>query len=458
MKVLLVKPNLGHATLAGNDFVELEPLELEYLAAGIPHHDVRLIDMRYDNDLDDTLTRFRPDIVAATAYSVHFKNVLGIMRTARRLDPNVFTVIGGHHATLLPNDFDREEIDAVVIGEGVFSFAELVNNLKRNLPLEAIPGLAIRHRDKFHFTKPRADIGSIDLLPLPNRKITEKHRKKYFYLWWKPAALIRASIGCAYRCSFCPIWSAANGRCEYRSPEAVADELRTVKENFVYFCDDNAFHDYKKMKRLGRIIKEEKINKEYFFFSRPDTLLKHPDLVEDWAGIGLRQVFIGVEVLDTEKMRSLHKYMEADSSREAIRILNANGIDPFAAFMVFPDFSEDDFRRILDYMDEMKIYFNEVTVLTPAPGSELYFQEKANLISDDYDLYDYLHAVLPTKLHPREFYRHLANLYIKAYSPSRAIRAAPHFRPALTPRRLMEIVRKGSRNYFSIRNAWKSFQ
>ncbi len=456
LKILLVKPNISRGTLTGSDFVELEPLELEYLAAGIPQYEVRLIDMRFENNLDDMITAFRPDIVASTAYSVHFYNALKIMRTAKRLIPEVFTVVGGHHATLSPFDFNCNEIDAIVLGEGVFSFRELVENFEKGLSFENIHGLAIRNNGNLLLTRPRNDIEYIDLFPLPDRNVTEKYRKNYFYLWWRPAALLRASAGCAYRCSFCPIWAAANGMCVYRSPELVAEELHTIKEGFVYFCDDNAFYDSEKMAILCQIIKRDDINKEYFFFSRPDAVVRHAGLVEKWAEVGLRQVFIGVEAIEAEKLKDLHKNMEDKTTRKAVHILKENGIDPFAGFMVFPDFTEDDFDRILDYMDESGIYYNEVTVLTPAPGSDLYMEKKESLITEDYELFDYLHSVLPTALPQRKFYRNLANLYIRSYSPLRALRIRPSFKPSLSPGRIIEIVRKGLRNYLNIKKAWKS--
>ncbi len=309
MRILLVKPHLSRATHAGKDFVELEPLELEYLAAALPNHDVELLDMRFEKNLEKKIEEFQPHIVGTTAYSaphivgttaysVHFYNALKVMQTAKRIDKDIFTVVGGHHATLMSQDFNRKEIDAIVIGEGIFSFKELVENLERRRSLRNIPGLALRENSDLVFTEPRNDIDNVDLFPLPNRDITRKYRQNYFYLWWKPVALMRASVGCAYRCSFCPIWKAARGRWKCRAPELVAEELATVKEGFVYFCDDNAFFDKEKMEALYNFIKQRNIRKEYFFFSRTDTLVKHQDLIEKWAEIGLRQVFLGIEAVN----------------------------------------------------------------------------------------------------------------------------------------------------------------
>ncbi len=458
MRILLAKPYLSPPTLTGGNYVELEPLELEYLAAGLYNHDVELIDMRYEKDLESRIVTFQPHVVASTAYSIHVYNTRRIMEIAKRISEDIFTVVGGHHATLMPHDFQRKEIDAIVLGEGVYSFRDLVETLERGLPIESVSGLCFRKDSDFVFTEPRSDIENIDLFPLPNRNITRKYRKEYFYLWWRPAALLRASVGCAYRCSFCPIWKAAGGKWKYRSPQLVADELATISENFIYFCDDNAFFDSERMATLCQLIKERNIKKEYFFFSRPEALVKCPDLVENWAEIGLRIVFLGIEAVDTEKLRPLNKRMDSRTNKKAVEILRRNGIDPLAAFIVFPEFSKKDFDQIYDYMEELGIYYSEFSVLTPLPGSNLYWERKEDLITENYELFDNVHPVLPTRLTQREFCKNLARLWIKAYSPLRVIRLKPTIRPPLSLGRITKTLRTALKNYYSIKNGYKAIR
>lgn len=453
MRILLVKPDVGPFTLSGGDYVELEPLELEYLAGGLRGHDVRLLDLRYDGSLEAEIERFGPDLVACTAYSVHVYKALSIFSAAKRLKPDVYTVVGGHHATLLPGDFHRAQVDAVVIGEAVFSFRELVEALERGRSPRAVPGIWHRDRGRFSFTGPRNDIGQIDRFPLPDREITRRYRDRYFYLWWRPAALARTSAGCAYRCSFCPIWKAAGGKWAYRSPESVADELAGIEEDFVYFCDDNAFFCDDSMRELHGLLEDRRVNKEYFFFSRADAVVRHRKLVESWAEIGLRQVFLGLEAVDNQKLLVLNKRTREGTNEEAVAILKANGVDPFAGFMVFPDFTADDFDRIYDYVDKLGIYYVELSVLTPAPGSELYWRSRGELTTGNYELFDYMHPVLPTRLESREFSARLARLWWQAYSPRRALRVRPAHRPPLTGWQLGRTLFIALKNYRAIKRS-----
>jgi len=46
----------------------------------------------------------------------------------------------------------------------------------------------------------------------------------------------------------------------------------------------------------------------------------------------------------------------------------------------------------------MEFSFLSFAVLTPLPGTDLYEDVKGNLITTDYDLFDFIHTQLPTKL------------------------------------------------------------
>ncbi|MDH5196099.1 MAG: B12-binding domain-containing radical SAM protein [Gemmatimonadota bacterium] len=456
MKILLVKPPLSAPTIAAGEVTELEPLELEYLAAALRDHDVAIVDLRYDRDVETALHRFQPDVVGVTALSVQVDSALAVLRAARRADPGIVTVVGGHHATLLPGDFQRAEVDVIVCGEGAFTFAELLQRLERGVAPSDVPGLWYRRNDAFVHTGPRNDIERIDDLPLPDREVTSRYRHRYIHFWWRPAALMRASSGCAYRCAYCPIWKAAGGKWCYRDPERVAEELAGIREGFVYFADDNMFFDRDRMTALHRAIVARDIRKEYFLFSRADAIVRCRDLLPRWAEIGLRQVFLGLEAVDVDTLKPLNKRTNAATDQEAVRLLLSNGIDPLASFMVFPDFGVADFDRVYDYVEQLGVYYCEYSVLTPAPGSDLHYRMRDQLTTDDYRRFDYMHPVLPTRLREREFFRQLARLYWRTYSPSRALRVRPCTPPPVTLAKLARNLWMGWRMYRRIRNGYRA--
>jgi len=140
MKILLVQPAKPQKALGGEDFHIFEPLALEYLAAGVGDHDVRILDMRLDPDLDPVLRDYQPDVVGITSYTVHVNTVKRLFEQIKGVNPDVVAIVGGHHATVMPEDFYTPYIDVIVTGEGVFSFRDIILRLEKKMDLSRIPG------------------------------------------------------------------------------------------------------------------------------------------------------------------------------------------------------------------------------------------------------------------------------------------------------------------------------
>ena len=81
-----------------------------------------------------------------------------------------------------------------------------------------------------------------------------------------------------------------------------------------------------------------------------------------------------------------------------------NGIVSTGIFLVRPDFDEQDFEELYEYILDLGIAVPLVTILTPLPGTELFRARRHELLTEDFRLYDLLHPVLPTKLSRRRFY------------------------------------------------------
>jgi len=254
----------------------------------------------------------------------------------------------------------------------------------------------------------------LDSLPFPDRTLTSKYRNSYFSEWLKPLASIRASLGCVSRCNFCALWGITDGRYLYRQPENIVEELKTIGEEHVFFCDDESMCDWRRMDQLADFIREAGIRKKYYLYARVDTIVKHPDLFAKWKDIGLAQAFIGFESFTDERLRKLKKGITVEQQEEAARIFHDLGIDIYGSFIVDPSFSRKDFADLAFYIRRLKTTFTSIGILTPLPGTELY-QEKINeLTTAKPELYDLVHAVLPTALPLREFYSEYLKLYSRA--------------------------------------------
>lgn len=421
MRVLLVHPAAGELTIGLNRLAKVEPLALEILAAAASDHEVEILDMDLDGDLAGALRRFRPDLVGASSQIVQTYGAHAALRLAKEHDPSTLTLVGGHHASLCPSDFQARYIDAVVLGEGVAPLREILDRIEPRsdtgkeadvAPLEGIAGLALPRDGGLHRTAPRPIPKTLEHQPQPDRTLTRHQRHRYFYLTESPVALVQTSMGCPFSCNFCSCQAFTQRRFVPRRPEAIADELESLEEDFVIFADDHSFTDPSRMKLLGDLISERGIRKRYFVYSRVDTVVQNPELFERWGRIGLEMVMTGLEATDDATLEGLNKRTEAETNEQALEVLRRAGIGVSAGFVVLPDSTEADFRRIDAYVDaHPNILLAEFTPLTPLPGTGLYQEYEPQLLTDNRETYDLAHFVVPTRLPQPELYRLLRKYY-----------------------------------------------
>ncbi len=429
MKILLVQPPKPEKALGGEDFSIFEPLALEYLAAGVAgDHDVRIRDMRLDPDLNSFLRDYKPDLVGITSYTVHVNMAKRLFEQIKVFNPEIVTIAGGHHATVMPEDFCTPYIDIIVVGEGVFPFREIIARLEKKMPLSGIPGAISMENGTTVIRRGDQDF-DLDSYPFPRRDLTADYRKSYFSEWMKPLASIRTSKGCIFRCKFCALWKLTEGRYLTRKPERIVEELGTIEEKCVFFADDESLLDTKRMGVLAQLIQQAGIRKRYFLYGRSDTIAKHPELIEQWKQIGLERVFVGLEFMRDHDLKLIRKGSTVENNRKAVSILKSLGIDIFPTFIVRPEFVRKDFVDLREYCLDLDLSFIGFSVLTPLPGTDLYHEVKDRLITSNYDYFDFLHTLLPTALPIKNFYKEMTTLYKSSRSLRNRIKLMRKYRP-----------------------------
>ena len=415
MKILLVKPPLNRNLLVPNHD---EPLELEYLAAAAAGHDVRILDMRLEGNLDRALSRFRPGLVGITAYTCDYNSALSVLREVKKFDRNIRTAAGGHHATVLPADFALPFVDVIFLGASDDSFKEYVDLMDAGRSVEGVNNIALVRDGALHMTDRAPFNKNLDLLPFPDRRLTLHYRSRYRDTMNNKTGLIMTSRGCPFRCSFCACWKIMEGKYLARSPESVVDEIAAMPEEveLICFADDNTLQNIRRAWRLVELVRERGIRKKFMMYARADTIVDNPDLMEAMKDIGLNYVLVGIESFKDAALSGLNKKVTSRTNKEAVRLLKKIGIRISPHLIVDPEFTRDDFRDLLRCVYEMELFQPVFTVLTPLPGTELYEQNSGRLAIRDYDFFDFTHSVLPTRLPRREFYRLYAKLYTKSYS------------------------------------------
>ncbi len=411
MKILLVQPSKPERALGGEDFHIFEPLALEYLAAGVHgDHDVCILDMRLDRNLASLVRDYQPDVVGITSYTVHVNTVKRLLDQTKAINPEIFTIVGGHHATVMPSDFHHPSVDVIVAGEGVLTFRKIISRVEKKMELSGIPG-AIRGPEGALVFYPERKDRDLDDLPFPRRDLTARYRRFYSSEWMRPLASIRTSKGCPFRCKFCALWKLTEGRYLTRKPEHIVEELGAIDEECVFFADDESLVDSNRMAALADLVQRTGIKKRYFLYGRSDTIVKHPELIEQWRKIGLERVFVGLEFMRDSDLKFVRKGSTAENNGKAVKILKGLGLEIFPTFIIRPEFESKDFEDLRKYCLALDLNFIGFSVLTPLPGTDLYHEVRDRLITSNYDYFDFFHSLTPTTLPLKDFYKELANLY-----------------------------------------------
>ncbi len=417
MRILLVKPGIALPSVRGlARFWQLEPLELGYLAAAAPGHEYRVLDLRLSSERSfvTMLRRFRPDLVGITAYSHEAAAMKRLARAAKRRCPQTRVVVGGHHATVAPEDCNAEGVDWIVRGEGCLAFRALVEAMSRGQSPSGIAGL-LSAGASFDPVAANCwpDYPDPARLPIPRRDLW--NWRDYHCVWagenprpWQvlfpPVAMMRTSYGCRMKCSFCIVPTLSGGEHRVRPIDAVVEELTQIAAEHVYFADDESFLDESYAMELADAIERAKIHKRYFAWSRSTTILRSPEVIRRWRRIGLDAIFVGFESGSDEGLRAMKKGATVAANARAHALLRDLGVACHAAFMVHAEDGEEQFAQLRRCLEQMPPAQCSFTICTPSPGTADYEQARGRIwVDNPHALHDCMHPLTPTALPLRRF-------------------------------------------------------
>ncbi|GIX47289.1 MAG: hypothetical protein KatS3mg131_1500 [Candidatus Tectimicrobiota bacterium] len=311
----------------------------------------------------------------------------------------------------------------MVIGEGEWTALELVDTLERGDDPGRVPGVmtAWNRHDGFALRPLSSDL---DAVPLPDRQLTRRYRRRYHHGFATPSACVETSRGCPFDCNFCSIWVFYQRRARRRSPERILEDLEQVRalgEKYVFFTDDIAFLQYEAYETLARQIRKAGLRLHYSCETRADLVVKYRDLFPLWKEVGLHTVFLGIEKIDATGLEAVRKRVKggADTNVQAIDFLRRLGIVPMTSFIADPAWGEEDFDRLEAFVTRLRLPNPMFTVLTPLPGTELWEMCKTQITTCDYSYFDVGHLVLPSQLPPERFYARFARLFTLAEARTR---------------------------------------
>ena len=427
MNILLVNPpNCGRSIPEeryGIDSIKQifrgEPLSIEALAGNLRDHEVHIVDLKVEPDgLADALTAFQPDIVGLTGMTCEANTMLLLAHQVKE-NSRALVVVGGIHASIDPDFFNRPEVDYIFIGLGKASFREFVTALDNkgapdDIPgvIETRPGSPLKYRVRKYS---KADL--VNAQP-PAYELVKRYRSHYTLTSLKlDMGFVATAFGCPFRCSFCCIKSVTDGRYLTHSIKTIIRDIELLSDlPVIRLLDANTFADAGHAAALATAIRQANIRKHFLADVRSDTVVNHPELLKQWKDAGLRAVIIGFEEISDKRLTRFKKANTVATNGEAIKILHDMGVTIVGDFIISPEYDETDFDRLENYIESNHIDLPMATILTPLPGTDLYNHYKDNISESNLDYYTLTNAVIPTGLPEQRFYRRYSELIKKGHT------------------------------------------
>ena len=411
LRILLLRPRPPKETIGLQHVMICEPLELEYLVGNIDKAkaSVKIIDMILEKKpIEFFINKYKPHIVGMTAYITHVGAVKEIARKIKRLSNQTITVVGGVHAEVVPEDFTSKYIDCIICSNPVETFIKIIDRVRAGGDTKEIEGTYVKGKKHLRTS-------SYNILP-PDRSSVKKYRKKYYYMFHNPCALIKTSLGCPYTCSFCFCKEITGGKYFARKIDEVMEELESIKEREIYIVDDDFLFNEDRLNLFCDELEKRNIHKRFLVYGRADFIASHEKVIGRLSRHGLSAVIVGVESVREKDLKDFNKRSSLENNEKAIRILQKYGIELYATMILQPDFTKKDFRQIEDYIIGLNVSFVNLQPLTPLPGTEIYddYKDKILVPRKDYAMWDLAHIVLePKYMSIRQYYYQIIKTYAR---------------------------------------------
>ncbi len=331
--------------------------------------DIQIIDAKFEllsyDAIHDRLRGFRPDVVGLTAFTNEIKPAARVAEMVKSYSSSILTVIGGVHASVLPERTLAEFpcFDCVVVGEGEITLAELVSAAAARRSWTNIAGLCFTEQGKVIHTPERERVVDLDSLPLPAWDLLPP----------SPRYLFMTQRGCAYRCNFC---ANPNGRLvRARSPDNVIAGLEVIVARGgqeLYMCDELFTANRARAHALLDAMISAGIGRRLRWSAQTHVNLVDRDLFAKMKQAGCFICGLGIETGDPEIMRNMKKGATMQRVLDARQAARAAGM-PIEGLMIIghPNETWASAMRTVNFTVKLNPERPIVGVMVPYPGTEV---------------------------------------------------------------------------------------
>ncbi|MCD6582876.1 MAG: cobalamin-dependent protein [Desulfuromusa sp.] len=309
------------------------------------------------NFIDDNLQTVNFDascdlVAISTMLSSQLPRAFEIAREFRQRGKKV---IFGGISTMLHAEEVQQHADSVFLGEVEGRLEEVIGDFKRG-ELKPVYNYMQMHPD-------------INLVGTARREILD--RESYNYRGVQMLDLVHASRGCKFNCYPCCTSFLGGTSFRPRPIDKVIEELDSIKNNRLFIVDNSLAQDRQWLIDLFK----EMIPLKKKWVSHP--LLDDEEVLKLAAEAGAWYVYQAV-------------FDMSDTIRDRVKRLKDHGIGVEGTVLLgTDDQSEDDIKRLVDFLIEIELDVAEFTIMTPFPQSPVrrQMEREGRIFSNDWSKY-----------------------------------------------------------------------
>lgn len=389
-------------------------------------YNVEILEANIDNlsqeQMKLRIQQYMPDIVGISNMSIEYwRQAHGAAQIAKEVNPDIITVMGGVHATTLPEKvLEDPNVDYVILSEGEERLPKLIEILQNNNPdFFKMDGIGFRQDGKIIVREAIGFIENLDSLPAidysilhPEQiaKVMNGEQRSVVGLGTRrtPVATIMTSRGCRFRCCFCSGGALSGHKVRMRSPESVLAEVDMLVKKYnireLIFTDDEMYFDRERAKKIIQGLKDRAYDLIWKNTNLASWLMDF-DLLKLMKESGCYQITISPESGNERVLKQIiHKPSNKKQCQNVVKWCKELDIEVEADFVIgFPGETWDEIRDTTNFGDELDADAVKFAIATPFPKTELFEKavEKGYLPKDFEwyrdDMLGFAHGVINTE-------------------------------------------------------------
>ncbi len=341
------------------------------------------------------IEKYDPILLGLSAFTTKMTAAGKTLKLVKDRMPSVKTMIGGHHASGIPEQTLKEEaVDFVIKGEGYIPTVDLLRKLKKKQDTSAITGVwylddkgEVINNGLAKWTNNLDELPFVawDLLPM------DKYKAHHWQTWdydldQSRFAVIHTSLGCPFSCDYCSVNVVyQKNMVRYRGVKNVVDEMELLVNDYnvqhIEIIDDTFTVNAERVESLcDEIIARglgERLN--MWCFSRTTTAQSR--FMKKMKKAGINWVFMGFESGDDMVLQGVHKKQTVDYIKRAVDIVSDAGIYIGGNYVFgLPEDTKSSMEQTLDLAKELNTEYANFFVMMAYPGTEFHKMAKAKNI------------------------------------------------------------------------------